>query len=331
MKQKEFIRWLQMLLVSFLMYEAMWSVIQLQYKRLIFDLEETLWDLVQCALFTSAVLGVNCFFAKFRGGRYERSIIEVVCMLVVSSLLIYLADDVIYVQEVEDGNFWSIIDIYIICIICVLLSIIDIQHSYHRRFVAIKREQMQLRLSLLQQQLSPHMVFNSLSSLQGMIAIDAKKAETYVATLSHIMRYITENIGKEKVALADALNFIMDYAKMQDARFPKHFVFSIDTSNIPKEAYVVPVSLQVVVENAIKHNKHSCRNPLEIKISFGDDVIDVSNKKQPVAVADSLGVGLRNLNERYKLLNGNALDISETQEYYTVKIPLIYESTDSRR
>lgn len=212
-----------------------------------------------------------------------------------------------------------------------LLSIIDIQHSYHRRFVAIKREQMQLRLSLLQQQLSPHMVFNSLSSLQGMIAIDAKKAETYVATLSHIMRYITENIGKEKVALADALNFIMDYAKMQDARFPKHFVFSIDTSNIPKEAYVVPVSLQVVVENAIKHNKHSCRNPLEIKISFGDDVIDVSNKKQPVAVADSLGVGLRNLNERYKLLNGNALDISETQEYYTVKIPLIYESTDSRR
>ena len=327
MKRKIFIRWFRMLLASFLMYEALWSVIQLQYGWLRFNLYETLWDLAQCVFFTLALLGVNLFFSNFRDGRYARKIIELVCMLAVSSLLILIVDKIKYVQN-EDNSFWNIIDIYIICIICLLLSIIDIQHSYHNRLLTIKQKQMQLRLNLLQQQLSPHTVFNSLSSLQGMIATDTEKAEAYVVTLSNIMRYITENIGKEKIALTDALNFIMDYVKMQEARFPNHFVFNIDTSNMPKNAYIIPISLQVVVENAIKHNNHSPRNPLEISISFREDVAEVSNKKQPVAVDNSLGVGLKNLDERYRLLNGNTFDISETQEYYTVKIPLIYESID---
>lgn len=323
MKHKGILRWLQMLLVSFLMYEALWAVIQLQFESMTFVPEEIPWDLAQCALFTSAVFGVNWFFAWFRGGRYARRTIEVVCVLVVSSLLIYLADNVIYVQETSDDSFWNIIDIYVICIICVLLSIIDIQHSYHRRMVEMEQEQIRLRLNLLQQQLSPHFLFNSLSVLQGMIVADSEKAEHYVGTLSHVMRYITENIGKERIAVSDALRFIESYEQMQEARFPEHFLFSIDTTDQPQEAYIVPVSLQIAVENAIKHNKHSRQQPLEIQISFDGDYIAVRNRKLAIDCADSLGVGLNNLNERYELLIGRGLDIKETDEYYTVRIPLI--------
>lgn len=315
--------WLQMLLASFLMYEVFWSVIEMQFEPLAFDLEEMLLDFGQCALFTLVIFVVNRFFVKFRNGRYARSLVEVVCLLAANALIIVLIDNVLFTWDSDDDDFWSLIDIYVICIICSLLSIINIQYAYHKQFVAMKREQARLRLSLLQQQLSPHFMFNSLSTLQGMIAADPQKAEEYLAALSHIFRYIADNIGKEKVPVADALNFIKDYMKMLDGRSPGHFVFNIDESNKPGGAYVVPVSLQIVVENAIKHNSHSLKRPLEISVSFGDSAIEVSNKIQRVAFTDSLGIGLKNLDERYKIFIGKGLGVSETKEHYTVKIPYI--------
>lgn len=312
-----------MLLASFLMYEVFWSVIEMQFEPLAFDLEEMLLDFGQCALFTLVILAVNRCFVKFRNGRYARSLVEVVCLLAVNALIIVLIDNVIFTWDSADDNFWSLIDIYVICIICSLLSIINLQHTCHKQFVAMKQEQVRLRLSLLQQQLSPHFMFNSLSTLQGMIAADPQKAEDYVADLSHIFRYITDNIGKEKVPVADALDFIKDYMKMLDGRFPGHFVFNIDKSGKPNGAFVVPVSLQVVVENAVKHNTHSRKRPLEISISFGDKDIVVSNKIQRVAFADSLGIGLKNLDGRYRLFVGRGLGVSETEDYYTVRIPYI--------
>lgn len=251
-------------------------------------------------------------------------------MLVVNALVIFLFDNVFYDSDETDLSFWNIIDIYVICIICSLLSIIDIQRFYYKRFVAMRQEQMQLRLNLLQQQLSPHFMFNSLSTLRGMIAADPRKAEDYVVRLSDILRYITENIGREKVNIADALSFIRDYTKMLEARFPEHFIFNIDESDLPTDACIVPVSLQIAVENAIKHNKHSRRCPLEISLRFNGDKVEVGNKKQPMPFADNLGVGLDNLNKRYVLLTGKKIEINETRDYYIVKIPLMYESIDSR-
>lgn len=331
MKLKGISRWLLMLFTSFLMYEALWSIIEFQLGDVSYSAEGVLWDFSQCVLFTLVVFVVNWGFSKFRGGRYARGVAEIITLLIVNAFVIFLTDKIVNEQDANDVDFWSVVDIYVICVICSLLSIINIQHSYHKQFMVMEKKQTLLRLNLLQQQLSPHFMFNSLSTLQGMIAADSEKAEDYVATLSDAMRYITENIGKERIALPEALRFIENYVKMQETRFFGHFLFSIDTSGIPHDAYIVPVSLQLAVENAIKHNKHSCKHPLEIKISFSQGYIEVSNKKQPTAYEDGLGVGLKNLSERYKLLIGKELDVSETTDFYTVKIPLIYESLDSRR
>lgn len=319
-----------MLLASFFMYEVLWSVIELQFDDASFSAEEMALDFAQCALFTTVVFTVSWGFAKYRGGRYAQGIVEVVTLLAVNTLVIFLTDNVFSEPDDEDVNFWGVIDIYVICVICSLLSIIDIQQFYCKRFVAMKQEQSRLRLNLLQQQLSPHFMFNSLSTLRGMIVADPLKAENYVVQLSNILRYITKNIDSDKVTVADALNFIRNYMSMLDARFPEHFIFNIDESEMPADAYIVPVSLQIAVENAIKHNNHSHRCPLEISLKFSGNAVEVSNKKHPMTYADNLGVGLKNLSARYVLLTGKEVEVEDTKDYYTVKIPLIYENIDRR-
>lgn len=172
-----------MLLVSFVMYEALWSLIEFQLGELYFDTKDILCDFAQCVLFTSAVFFVNYGFRKYRGGRYAESTAEIICIFIVCSLLIFIIDRFFYDQYEADDNFWNMIDVYIICIICSLLSIINIQRSHHERFVAMRQEHDRLRLNLLQQQLSPHFLFNSLSTLQGIILSDSQKAERYVGTV----------------------------------------------------------------------------------------------------------------------------------------------------
>ena len=109
--------------------------------------------------------------------------------------MIFAVDNLLYIQDTNDDKLWSIIDIYIICLICSMFSILNFQKVYHKKLIAVKEEQLKLRLNLLQQQLSPHFMFNSLSVLQVLITIDSEKAEKYVDTLSDLMRYFTQNVG----------------------------------------------------------------------------------------------------------------------------------------
>lgn len=320
-----------MLLSSYFMYEVLWLVIKWQLNDMHFDMEEMSWDFAQCVMFTAIIFIINWIYEKWHKGLYSRSIVEYATIIVVNIIAIFIVDKVLYEGKTTDTDLWDVIDIYVICIICSLISIIDIQHFYYKRYITMKRELAGLRLNLLQQQLSPHFMFNSLSTLQGLIATNKQKAEEYVASLSQILRYITGNIGKEEIPVADALVFIKNYIKMLDIRFPEHFVFHIDDRNLAVESSIVPVSLQLTVENAVKHNVHSPRTPLEINISFNAAYVEVSNVIQRTAFTDSLGVGLKNLNERYRLLMDRELEIKEIDNIYSVKIPLRYESTDSRR
>lgn len=313
------------MLASFAMYEVLWAVVELQFDDAYFDLGETLWDLAQCSMFTAVVFVVNWAFSKFRGGRYARSVAEIGVLLIVNAAVIFLVDKVINERDAADVGFWSVVDIYIICVICSLISIIDLQHSFHTSMLKMRQEQTLLRLNLLQQQLSPHFMFNSLSTLQGAIAADPQMAEEYLDNLSDAMRYITENVGRDRVDLSDALSFIESYMRMLNVRFPGHFVFKIHADDMPKGAGIVPVSMQIAVENAIKHNAHSARQPLHIDIRVKTDSVEVSNSRQPLPYDSGLGVGIENLGRRYQLLIGRGIMSRETQESYAIEIPLIYD------
>lgn len=311
------------------MYELLWLLVNSQFETPTLNMKGIICDFAQCGLFTFVVFIVNRFYEKWRGGRFAKGIIEIITILLANTLVIVLTDKVFFVEEdISYVNFWSVIDIYIICIICTLLSIIDIQHYYHKELNDIKNREARLRLNLLQQQLSPHFMFNSLSVLKGIVVTDSQKAEEYIDELSRVLRYITENVGKDMVALTEACIFIENFIKMMNARFPGHFIFHIDTDHMPDNGNIVPVSLQIAVENAVKHNIHSRKCPLEINIVFKETYVEVSNKIQYAEFTDSTGIGLKNLNERYKLLMGKELVIRQTKDYFTIKIPLIYESVN---
>lgn len=321
-----FKRWLLIFSASFTLYEVLWFVIELQFTTFSINWAETGWDALMCMIFTSVVFGINSFFAKFRNGRYAQTVWEVAGLLLSNILMIFAVDNLLYIQDTNDDKLWSIIDIYIICLICSMFSILNFQKVYHKKLIAVKEEQLKLRLNLLQQQLSPHFMFNSLSVLQGLITIDSEKAEKYVDTLSDLMRYITQNVGKDKTTLLEAINYIETYAEMLDTRFTGHFHFEIDKQNMPNTAHIIPVSLQIAVENAIRHNRHSNHHPLTISITSDGKTLNVCNTKCLINVPDKLGVGLKNLHERYILLTGKGIEFNETMDCFTVKIPLIYES-----
>lgn len=196
----------------------------------------------------------------------------------------------------------------------------------------MKAEQDKLRLNLLQQQLSPHFIFNSLSTLKGLVVKDSKGAIHYIGHLSNITRYITCNIGKDFVLLNECIDFIKEYTQMLEYRFPGHFIFKIEDKSRFMDKEIVPVSLQLAVENVIKHNRHSIAHPLEISVEIREDKLIVKNLLQPILSPDSLGVGLENLNERYKLLTGKELTINNRDNYFIIGIPLInhHESTNHR-
>ena len=203
--------WLQMLFLSFVMYEVLWSLIEIQYSSLDFNIKDLLFDFILCALFTSTTFILKYGFTKIRGGKYAMTKVEIIALFLICSFLIFIIDRVFFSQYNANNSLGNVIDVYIICIICSFFSVLNMQHTYHNQYVKMKQEQERLKLNVLQRQLSPHFMFNSLSTLQGVMLTDPLKAESYLNALSSLLRFFIGNIGKDKIALKEAMLFIEDY------------------------------------------------------------------------------------------------------------------------
>jgi len=317
-------RWVSLLGFSFLLYFLLWSLARVVYEYWHYSWYELAWDVVYCAIFTTSAMLVDWLVGRVAKSPYGLSGWKIGLTLALNFLMLLVLDWVAYSEpDVEDFSL-DVIDIYIICIVSTLLALLNIQHGYHQALARLEREQVKIRLNLLQQQLSPHFVFNALSTLQGMVRSgDDEQAEEYMHTLSDIMRYITENIGKEHVALRAALDQAHAYARMLDCRFPGHFRFVFSDELEACEGYVLPVSLQIVIENATSHNVHSKEHPLQVCLELEDGCVKVANERRPTEGAQGLGVGLNNLNERYRLSTHRQLRIAESDEWFAVYVPVI--------
>ena len=194
---------------------------------------------------------------------------------------------------------------------------------------ALKREQKLREENLifqnetLKNQVNPHFLFNSLNTLSSLISTQPDTADRFIERLSSIYRYILENSSKDRVLLQDELNFIGDYFFLHKIRDEDKILLEISVGN-PEKYMILPVSLQILVENAIKHNMATRDNPLKISINTEADYIVVKNNLQKKAVQlKSTGIGLRNLMERIRLTTGKVVLIEESNSEFTVKIPLI--------
>ncbi len=190
----------------------------------------------------------------------------------------------------------------------------------------LQSEQLLTRCEALEQQVNPHFLFNSLNTLGGLIGVDDASAQHYLQQLASTYRYIMQQRHHHTVAFADEMAFVDTYCDMMQIRYGKNLVISRCIDPAVLQCRVPPISVQLLVENAIKHNVISDRHPLTITIESDGDLLRVSNPLQPKQdehedVANS-HIGLDNLNQRYKMLFQKEIRIQQTETTFTVELPL---------
>ncbi len=176
----------------------------------------------------------------------------------------------------------------------------------------------------LKNQLDPHFLFNSLNVLTALIDENPSKAQEFTAHLSRIYRYILDHKHQELVPLNAEIEFARRYIKLIEMRFENSVNFKIDL-NLKSQLQVIPLSLQLLIENAIKHNKISEQSPLFITIDVKDRQLVVSNNKQLKHNSNSRrnGIGLENIKQRVARFTNAQVEIITEEDSFTVKIPLI--------
>jgi len=188
----------------------------------------------------------------------------------------------------------------------------------------LKRAHLALQYQTLKDQVRPHFLFNSLSSLVTLINTDPEKATLFVHRLSDVYRYVLEQRENELVPVEEELKFLEDYVYLQQIRFGENLKVQYKVKLEPK-LMVIPLSIQMLVENAIKHNEISADRPLTIEIlSTGQNHIIIKNNLQKKEVPEqSLGMGIENLRKRIEVFSKEPLQIFEESGAFVVRIPTI--------
>lgn len=176
----------------------------------------------------------------------------------------------------------------------------------------------------LKNQIDPHFLFNSLNVLSSLIEENPENAQQFTTSLSKIYRYVLEQKDKELVTVAEELAFAKTYMKLLKMRFENSITFELPADFENPDAKVVPLSLQLLLENTIKHNVVSENKPLHIKIYIKDNFLVVENNLQKKEVLqDRKGVGLQNIVSRYAILSERKVLIDETKETFAVYLPIL--------
>lgn len=231
---------------------------------------------------------------------------------------------------------WQAIQVAtLIIIICVVF----ITHVYETVYLIRQREQdllkvektekarIQSELQALKNQVDPHFIFNSLNTLSHLIESSPKRAFQFNEHLSDIYRYIIYNKDRDLVMLEDEIQFLSAYAELLKIRFGASFDVRINV-NIDESYLIPPISIQMLLENGVKHNQFSKENPLNISVTQFEEEILVKNHKTPKTNGtSSIGMGLKNLNDRMNLIMNKGIDIIDDDESFTVKLPLLKIST----
>jgi len=192
-----------------------------------------------------------------------------------------------------------------------------------RREQKFREEKLIFQNETLKSQVNPHFLFNSLNTISSLIQTQPETAEQFINNLASVYRYILENGQKDLVPLQSEIGFLTDYSNLHRVRDEDKIFINIDVPEAEKYK-VLPVSLQILLENAIKHNIASRENKLRISIYVEDQFIVVKNNLQKKASQlTSTKTGLKNLAERVLLTAKRELIIEETNDYFTVKLPLL--------
>jgi len=221
----------------------------------------------------------------------------------------------------------------------IIMSIISIQISsiYEIVYLTKGREsdlvkverseklKVQAQLDALKSQIDPHFIFNSLNTLSYLIGHDQQSAQLFNDTLAKVYRYILLNKEKDLIFLKEEIEFASNYFYLLKIRYQKGLSMVIKMDNTDFETYLIPpLSLQTLIENVIKHNHFSEKQPLGIEVTISPDRISVVNQKNVKKFdTHSSRIGLSNLNDRYSFILNRSITIQQTPDLFTVILPII--------
>ena len=211
-------------------------------------------------------------------------------------------------------------------IISLIFTAIGFFNAWKQSFVRaekLKVEMMAYKYESLRNQINPHFLFNSLNVLSDLVYDDQALAVKFIRQMSDLFRYVLDSRDKELVPLKDELAFIESYTFMLKTRFEEKLSINIDVEPRPDD-YLVPMTLQLLIENAVKHNEVSEAFPLQINIRRNEDSLEVENNFQPKKAGDtSTKTGLKNITQQYAFFSERHITIISTDERYTVRVPIL--------
>jgi len=255
-------------------------------------------------------------------------IISFAIVFIISHLL-FLLKDAVFLEEKGYGNkYYAFKDLIITIVVIISIQIIKVlnQNQTHVEEIQnLKIENLQRQFDTLKNQLSPHFLFNSLNSLKTLVRENQELAQQYINNLSNILRYTLQANENKIVSLAEEIKFITSYFFLVKIRYAQNI--SLEFSGIETfNNYKIPsLSLQILIENAVKHNEISKHKPLSIKIKPASDcsIIIENNINPKFSNSEGTGLGLANLASQYKLLNLPEILISKNEDLFSVEIHLL--------
>lgn len=231
-----------------------------------------------------------------------------------------------------DGQQMALLNVYAVFIIIPLFSIffgIYFLSKWKKATIAMeeaKKEVIKSELLSLKNHLDPHFLFNNLNILSSLIDTENISAQSFLEKFSEVYRYVLKNKDSEVIKLASELQFLEAYLFLINTRFEHQLDVKLDIDTAQLEKYLPTLTIQMLVENALKHNKFSGKAKLQIEISSTDNALVVSNNYNPIVPNPSekkLGSGLQNIEKRYELLCSQKPEINTSKEQFIVKLPLL--------
>lgn len=311
---------------------------------------ESLWQLFyQNMIFSMVLYLVNAFWFYYMLKKYDqflftpkRMTIAITGNIILSCLGVFFSRVVILLgfYDISFEKFLSneSIESYeqpLLVSIGIALIFYAIWYYKHRQETKVKEQKIiagtaSAKFDALKNQLDPHFLFNSLNVLTSLIEEDPDQAQKFTTSLSKVYRYVLEQKNKDLVSVDEELQFAKTYVRLLKMRFEDSIVFEIPDSSSDPEAKIVPLSLQLLLENAVKHNVVTSDKPLRIKVYEEDGMLVVSNNLQEKQVVKkSSGVGLQNIKQRYGILTARQVAISKNTADFSVRLPILTQQLSS--
>ncbi|KFF09242.1 2TM domain-containing protein [Chryseobacterium luteum] len=302
----------------------------------------------------SFILGLgNAFINDFLNKKFPwsettgmRTVLSVVSIIIGNFILVYFCNYISYVEiqkvataEVFFSKEYTTRNWFMINIALLISAFLHAKGFMEELKKTSRKEVVEQKLiaksanaqfESLKNQLDPHFLFNSLNVLSSLIDENPIQAQKFTASMSKIYRYVLEQKDKELVTVENEIEFAKTYCDLLKTRFEDSVDFTFEVKKEDYRRYVVPLSLQLLLENCIKHNFATSSRPLVIKIFSDNDTLCIENNLQArEQMKESAGIGLANIVQRYALLTKKNVFIEKSEDYFKVKVPILSDKPNS--